>query len=357
MTDQPTAREVFAGVDTHTDTHHAAVIDHLGRPVADAQFPATGEGYRSLLLWLLAFGRVLAIGVEGTGSYGSGLARVLTAAGLPVREVNRPDPAARHQHGKSDPLDAYAAARAVASQRATAIPKTHTGAVEAIRHLRTARASAIKARTQVMNQLKSLRVTAPEPVRAPLNALSGPALITACTRLRPTSHLADPAQATRYAMRSLARRYRTLSEEIDDLDAHLAELTAQTAPDLLAVFGVGPETAGQLLVTIGDNPERMRSEAAFAHLTGTAPIPASSGRTDRHRLNRGGDRQANKALHQIVIVRMSCDPRTRAYVQRRTAEGLQKKDIIRCLKRYLTRELYHTLTTRHTTQNNLTQTA
>ncbi|MFD0416858.1 IS110 family transposase [Streptomyces sp. NPDC127108] len=347
MIDQQPGNHVFAGVDTHTDTHHAAVVDSLGRSVGDREFPTTTQGYRTLLTWLMSFGHVQAVGVECTGSYGAGLATVLSAADLVVVEVNVPDRGTRHARGKSDPIDAYSAARAAASGRATATPKSRTGAVEALRQLRVTRASAIKARTQAINQLIGLRVTAPEPLRASLTGLTRTALVNCCLRLRPGAELTRPADAARYALRQLARRIHTLTEEIDEVTDHLATLTAVAGPDLIALFGVGTETAGQLLVTAGDNPQRLRTEAAFAALCGAAPVPASSGRTDRHRLSRGGDRQANRALHMIAVVRMRYCPRTRAYVARRTQQGLTKKDIIRCLKRFIAREVYHALTRTH----------
>jgi transposase len=344
MFEQRPDHEVFAGVDTHTDSHHAAVVDPLGRPLADREFRTTTEGYRALLAWLGTFGVIRAIGVECTGSYGAGLTRVLSTAGLTVVEVNAPDRAIRHARGKSDPIDAYVAARAAASGRAQARPKARNGRVEAMRQLRVTRSSAVKARTQAINQLTGLRVTAPDPLRRTLTGLSRTALVTTCLRLRPKTDLGDPIQATRFALRQLARRIRGLTEEIDEIEQHIAALTATAAPDLVALFGVGTETASQLLVTAGDNPERLRSEAAFAALCGAAPVPASSGRTDRHRLSRGGDRQANRALHMITVVRMRYCPRTRAYVARRLQQGLAKKDIIRCIKRYVAREVYHVLT-------------
>ncbi len=340
MTDQHL--EVIAGVDTHGQTHHAAVVDLLGRHLADKEFPATGAGYRQLMAWLGSHGTVTAVGVEGTGAYGAELARVLTRSGLRVVEVDRPDRKTRRLRGKSDPIDAYAAATAVASGRATGTPKTRDGIVEAIRALRVPRRSAVKARTQAINQARQLLVTAPEALRAQLRGLSATELARASTRLRP-GDLADPTGATKAALRRLGRRILALGEEIAELDAELKTLTAQAAPTLLASKGVGPDVAGQLLATAGDNPERLHSEAAFAHLCGVAPIPASSGRRDRHRLNRGGDRAANHALHTIALCRMRWDPRTRDYVQRRTKEGLSKKDILRCLKRHIAREIYRAL--------------
>lgn len=345
MTHSEHDRRVIGGVDTHGRTHHAAVIDELGRHLADQEFPATTPGYRRLHAFLTGHGHLQAVGIEGTGAYGAELARHLAEAGVTVIEVDRPDRKTRRTKGKSDPIDAYAAATAVASGRATGSPKTRTGTVEAIRTLRIARRSAIKARTQAINQIRALLVTAPAAIREQVADLPRTELIRTLARLRPGTDLAAPLNATKAALRHLARRHQLMDEEITELDTQIAPLVRAAAPQLLALFGLGPETAGQLLVTAGDNPERMRSEAAFAHLTGVAPIPASSGRTHRHRLNRGGDRAANNALHTIVLVRMRYDERTRTYVQRRTHEGLSKKEIIRCLKRFVAREVYHALTT------------
>jgi transposase len=336
---------VFGGVDTHADTHTAAVIDAAGRLLGHQQFPTTPAGYAALLAWLGAHGRIERVGVEGTGVYGAGLARHLAAAGIELAEVDRPDRKTRRFTGKSDPIDAEAAARAALAGRSTGTPKTRTGPVEAVRALRVARRSAIAARAEAQTQLKALVITAPEPLRARLRGLTTRPLVAACAALRPDpARLSDPAQATKTALRTLARRHLQLTTEIDDLDAQLEPLVARINPALTAATGVGTDVAGQLLVTAGDNPDRVRSEAAFAALCGVSPIPASSGRTHRHRLNRGGDRQANCALYRVVLCRMRWDPRTRAYVQRRTEEGLSKKDIIRCLKRYIARELYYLLT-------------
>lgn len=342
--------DVIGGVDTHGGTHHAAVIDALGRHLSDREFEATAAGYRQLLGWMRSYGELAVVGVEGTGSYGAELARVLAAAGISVVEVDRPDRLLRRAHGKSDSVDAYAAAAAVASGRATGVPKARTGTVEAIRVLRLARRSALKARTQTMNQIRAILTTAPAALREPLSPLTPAQLITTLARSRPGTTLSDPATATKTALRHLARRHQTLTTEITDLDAQLTPLATHANPALTAIFGVGPDTAGQLLTTAGDNPHRMRTEAAFAKLTGTAPLQASSGRTNRHRLNRSGDRQANRALHAITLVRMRYHHPTRAYITRRTNQGLSKKDIIRCLKRYLAREIYHALTNNNTTQ-------
>lgn len=286
---------------------------------------------------------MVAVGVEGTGSYGAGLARYLTAAGVRVVEVNRPDRAKRRQKGKSDPQDAINAAAAVQSGDATATPKAGTGIVEAIRVLRIVRAGAVKSRTVALNQLDSLIVTAPAALRATLTGLSTPARLARCAALRPGTDLADPIHATKTALRHLARRIHHLTDEIQQAHTHLHTLTRAAAPRTLARLGVGPDCAAQLLTTAGDNPDRLNSEAAFAHLCGVAPIQASSGRTTKHRLNPAGDRHANAALHRIIIVRLRHCPRTRAYMQKRTAQGLSKRDTIRCLKRYAAREIYTAL--------------
>lgn len=337
-------QQVIGGVDTHASTHHAAVIDAtLGRQLGDKQFPATAAGYRRLAGWLAGFGDVVAVGVEGTGAYGAELARHLAEAGVTVVEVDRPDRKMRRTVGKSDPIDAYAAAAAVASGRATGAPKTRTGAVESIRMLRVARSSAVKSRTQAMNQIRTLLITAPAPLREQVQHLGKADLVRTLAGLRPGADLAIPLHAAKFALRDLARRHRSLDEEIDALDAQIAPLVQAIAPDMLNLFGVGPEVAGQLLTTAGDNPERMHSEAAFARLAGAAPLSASSGRITRHRLNRGGDRQANHALHTIALVRMRYHQPTQAYVARRTAEGLSKREIIRCLKRFIAREVFRAL--------------
>jgi transposase len=282
------------------------------------------------------------------------LTRHLHTARVRVVEVNRPDRRQRRLAGKSDPLDAYAAADAVLARRATAAPKLGTGIVEAIRALHATRAGAVKARTAAINERGALLDPAPPRLRDQLRELGPRALIDACARLRPTpGALTDPMPAVKHALRSLARRYRTLTSEITDLDTQLRPLVTQACPQLLALHGVGYETAAQLLITLGDNPDRARAEAGFAALCGVAPIPASSGKTTKHRLSRGGDRQANRALHTIAITRLASCPRTRTYRDRRTRDGLSTQDIIRCLKRYLARQIYKTLTSTNTTSKDL----
>jgi transposase len=343
-------RPVTGGVDTHGETHHAAVVDQIGRELGDAEFPATPTGYRSLLAWMGTFGALTRVGVEGTGAYGAGLARYLRRSGVALVEVDRPDRRTRRSKGKSDPVDSYAAAKAALSGAAFGTPKTRDGLVEAIRAIRVTRRGAIKARTQAMNQLRALLITAPEALREQLRHLRAADLVETCARLRPAATgtelptCEEPVlAAAKTALRRLACRHQQLHAEILEHDADLAPLLAAAAPKLLAIRGVGPEVAGQLLTTAGDNPKRLTCEAAFAHLCGVAPIPASSGRTNRHRLNRGGDRAANSALYIVVISRLRHDPDTRAYAERRTKEGLSRKEIIRCLKRYVAREIFQVL--------------
>jgi transposase len=333
------AKQVTGGVDTHKDFHVAAVIDALGRILGVSSFPTTRHGYRRLLAWLQSHGEVVAVGVEGCGSWGAGLARYLAARGVNVVEVNRPNRQTRRLRGKDDPVDAEAAARAVLSGEAKVVPKSGDGPVEAIRQLRVARSGAIKARISASNQLHSLADTAPENVRSQLRGLALRKKVALCERWRPGTTL-TPDTAAKRAMQSVAKRWRALDEEVRVLDGHLKELLDTTAPELLAVHGVGYETAGQLLVTAGDNPGRMKKESSYAALCGSSPVKASSGRTTRHRLNQGGDRQANSALWTIVLSRMANHEPTKAYVSRRTTEGLSKLEIVRCLKRYLARELF-----------------
>jgi transposase len=289
-------------------------------------------------------GRLDQVGVEGTGAYGAGLARHLHDHGVTVLEVPRPDRRLRRAHGKSDPLDAEAAARTVLAGKASGAPKLATGPIEAMRMIRVARAGALKAKTAAINTLHNIVVTAPDALREQLRGLSRSQLINACMRLRPdTDRLAGPVQATRTALRSVATRAHALEVEARGLLKQLQQLAAAAAPTTSAVFGLGPDTVSALMVTIGDNPDRLRSEAAFAHLCGAAPIPASSGKTNRHRLHRGGDRSGNRALHIAVVVRLRYDQRSRDYAARRTTEGLSMPEIIRCQKRYLAREVFHAI--------------
>lgn len=335
--------KVIAGIDTHADTHHVALITDYGKHLGDRKFLAVGSGYREIAAYLTSFGPVTAVGVEGTGSYGAELARVLAGEGFTVREVNRPNRADRRLHGKSDPQDAYQAAESVLADRGTSTPKSRDGYVEALRVLRTARTSAMKARTAVLTQISAVLVAAPEEVRARYRGQGSEARAKVMSASRTSGDPSDPVVATLTTLKRMGARHQFLSQEISNTDAGLEQIVSAHAPAILGVNGVGAVVASQLLVTFGDNPERMTSEAAFAALAGVAPVPASSGKTNRHRLSRGGDRQANSSIYRIVLVRMSTDERTRAYVAKRTAEGMSKKEIIRCLKRYVAREIHRVM--------------
>ena len=338
----PTPPRVIVGVDTHKDTHVAAARDQLGRRLGTTQVPTSSAGYAQLLSWAHALGEVVAWGVEGTGSYGAGLARFLAAQGQRVVEVNRPDRQARRRRGKSDAVDADAAARAVQAGEATGVPKAQDGVVEMLRALRAARQTAVKARTQAINALKGLLVTAPAELREQLGGLPTGRLVGAAAELE-VGTLTTPTAATKLALRGLAQRYQHLDAEIALLTEQLDALTARHAPKLRDLHGVGPDCAAALLIAAGDNPRRLHSEAAFAALCGTSPVEASSGKTRRHRLNRGGDRQANAALHRVVVVRLRWHQPTRDYATRRTTQGKTSKEILRCLKRYVAREVFTVL--------------
>ncbi|MGI8946502.1 MAG: IS110 family transposase [Ornithinimicrobium sp.] len=335
-------RRAIIGVDTHKDVHVAVALDTLGVRLQERSVPTTPSGYVQLEQWATSLGTVQAFGVEGTGSYGAGLTRFLTARGHRVVEVNRPDRATRYQVGKSDPIDAEMAARSVLAGTARGTPKDGAGAVEMIRMLKLTRDSAVKARTQSLNQIKALLVTAPTELRAALNDLTVGKLLQRCEALRP-GPLTSTTAVAKHSLRLLARRNLGLRQEVKDLTRQIRMLTDTATPQLREIFGVGPDTAARLLMTAGDNPHRLHSEAAFAALCGVSPIPASSGKIQRHRLNRGGDRQANAALHRVVVVRLRWHEPTRTYMERRLKEHKTKAEIIRCLKRYVAREIYRTL--------------
>jgi transposase len=336
-------RPITGGVDTHLDTHIAAALDANGGVLGVESFATTPQGFSALRGWLAGFGPVDRVGVEGTGAYGAGLARHLRAAGLEVIEVDRPNRQVRRLQGKSDTADAVEAGRAVLSGRARGVAKTADGNVEAMRALLVAKRSGREARITCLNQLRHLGFCAPDELRERFRGVPRARLAHTAAALRPRADSDPVLYATKLAMRTLGRRVLTLGEDTEALDVVLAELVAATTPSLLELYGVGVHTAAILLVAAGDNAERVRSEPAWAHLCGVAPLQASSGKTTRHRLNRGGNRQANHALWRIVFTRMASEPRTHTYVQRRLDEGLSKPEIIRILKRYVARETYRHL--------------
>ena len=344
MTIVEAVRGITGGVDTRRDAHVAAALDPLGGLLGTESFSTDPTGYKALLSWLKSFGDVTKIGVEGTGSYGAGLARHLRRVGVEVIEVDRPNRQKRRSSGKSDPFDAVEAARAALSGRATGSPKSRDGAVEAIRVLVVAKRSARQARVKALIQMRHLGYSAPEQLRCRLKGLSVPALVAEGAKLRPTRSPDPVTAATKASLSSLAHRIEALDRELAELDERIEGLLVATVPDLLDVFGVGPDTAAALVMAAGDNPERLRSEGAWDHLCGVAPVPDGSGKTNgRVKAHDGGDRQANSALWLIVMVRIAHDPDTRLYFERRVKDGKTKHEVIRILKRYVAREVYRYL--------------
>ena len=319
--------QIIGGVDTHQDLHTAAVVSHDGTVLGTESFSTTRAGYRAMLRWFRSHGELLRVGVESTGTYGAGITRHLALSGIPVLEVTGPDPASRRAEGKDDALDVISAAEAARTRRRVQVAKDRSGAVEALRVLRTTRKTAIKCRRAALQQLHNTIVAAPEEVRDQVRNLTRMQRLRTCAAWRPdTVGYRDPVVATKLALKSLARRILDINDEIAELDRFIVPLVEELAPSLLELEGVGTENAGAVMVAVGDNPDRLRSEASFAMMCGVCPIPASSGKTQRHRLNRGGNRQANSALHMVVVCRMRTDERTRAYVARRTLEGLSKRE-------------------------------
>ena len=333
-------RTVIGGVDTHADVHVAAAIDSNGGLLGVESFPADSAGYEELLGWLVGFGPVTLVGVEGTGSWGVGLARFLHHQEVEMVEVDRPNRQKRRKVGKSDAIDAEAAARAALSGEASVTPKSRNGAVEQMRVLLVARRSARQQRIQTLNQLRHLVFCAPEPIRVRFKDRYKTGLVTEAAAMRPRNGSDPVTFTTNTVIRNLARRIKGLNAEMASIDHMLTDLLTVTAPSLLELHGVGLDSAATLLVTAGDNPDRLKSEGSWAHLCGVAPLPASTGKTPRHRLNRGGDRQANAALYRIVLTRMSNHPETRRYVTRRRDEGRNTTEIMRSLKRYVARHVF-----------------
>lgn len=329
---------IVLGVDTHKDFHVAAVISALGALPGSETFPTTASGYHRMLSWVASFGEVRRAGVECTGSYGAALARHLASAGIDVVEVNQPDRVQRRR-GKTDAGDAEAAARAVLSGRAAATAKTGNGPIEMLRVFKPAKASAIKARTQSINQLKAVLVSTDPALRDALSGLSTARLIRRCAELDLDTPV-DALSAATCTLRLPARRIRALTTETDDLNSRIEVVLQTHIPALLQRPGIGPDTAADLLITAGDNPDRLHSEASFAALCGASPIEASSGKVQRRRLNRGGNRQANAALYRITLSRLRWNARTQDYLARRLAQGKTRREAIRCLKRYIAREVY-----------------
>ena len=337
-----TKKQIIIGIDTHKEFHVAAAIDLTSRVVDYLTFDANRAGFRDLIAWVKKTGSVLRFGIEGTGCYGASLSRFLAANNFEVLEINRPNRQLRRSRGgKTDYVDAESAARSALSGELSICPKSALGYVESLRPLRVTRRSAIKSRSVVYNQIEALLVTAQDQLREESKKMTRNERITFLSQKRP-----DESQSEIFALRSLAKRALLLTEEINEIDQRLERILAANAPkELLELKGVGTDVAGALLVAIGDNPDRMRSVASFSALCGVSPVNASSGKTIRHRVNRGGNREANSALWRIVMVRLSHDERTKTYVEKRTLEGKSKKEIIRCLKSYVAREVFNAITT------------
>jgi transposase len=338
---EPAPIAVVGGVDTHKDIHVAAVVDPHDRVLGTRSFPTTKQGYRQLLAWMRTFGDLQRVGVESSGSYGAGLLRSLQQAGVTVLEVTAPDKQDRRKRGKNDDLDAQNAAHAAYAGKRTVTPRSRHGMVEALRVLVACRKTAVTARRVALQMIHNTIVAAPDGLREQLRIMTRMQLIRTLAAWRPDlTAFRDVEAAYKIGLKSLGRRYLELHDEIADHDTMIAAIVTDLAPNLIARNSISYIGAAQLLLTAGGNPERMRSEASFAALCGVSPVPASSGKTIRHRLNRGGDRAANSALHIIAIGRLRTDQRTKAFVARRVAEGHSKLDAIRALKRYLAREVF-----------------
>jgi transposase len=333
---------IVAGADTHADTIHVAAVTMAGAAVGDKEFSTTRAGYTAAIKYLTSLGQVERIGVEGTASYGAGFTRALTVAAIEVVEVTRAVKSTRRLKGKSDPLDAYSAARTALAGDGLATPKDD--ATSGLRALHIARRSAVKHRTAAINQIKAMAVSAPDTVREKYRGLTTLRMIEAIARCRPDAQADQWTQAVLTAAKMLAQRVQFLETQAEALQAQIDAFVAEANPGLRAAYGVGSDTAAQLMITAGANPHRLHSEAAFAALCGVAPVPASSGKTNRHRLCRGGDRAANNALFRIALVRMSHHQPTKSYVQRQLALGHTRMEILRKLKRAIAREIFKLLT-------------
>lgn len=347
--EQARSGHIVIGVDTHKHIHVAAVMDSISGVLSTLTIPTDSGGFQQLLEWATGFGKIIAFGIEGTGSYGAGLTSFVRRHGHKVIEVSRPDRRLRRLNGKSDTLDAQNAARAVLAGFATAIPKTADGAVEMIRQLKVAHDTAVKNRSAAMITLKAMLIHAPEQLRFETARKTQRMIARHLAALRPRG-LETPDDSIRHTLRSIAKRWLMLDEEVKELVAMIEQLVIKRAPHLLDEFGIGVDTAAEILIVAGDNPERIHSEAAFAKLAGISPVPTGSGMTSgKHRINHGGHRQLNAAIYRTVIVRMQHHEQTKAYVARRTTEGKSKRDIIRCLKRYVIREVYQLIKVDHRT--------
>lgn len=332
---------VVGGVDTHKDLHVAAVVDEHDRVLGTRCFATTRQGYRQMLAWMRSFGQLRSIGIEATGTFGAGLLRYMQNAGVEVLEVTTPDKHDRRKRGKNDDLDAQNAAHAAFAGNRTVTPRSRDGMIESLRVLKACRKTAVVVRRIALQMIQNTIVCAPDGLREALRQMTRMQLVRTLAAWRPDlTDYRNVDSAYRISLKSLGRRYLELHDEIADLDAMIGAIVDELTPNLVARNSIGHGGAAQLLLTAGDNPERLHSEASFAALCGVSPVPASSGKTTRYRLNRGGDRAANSALHIIAIGRLRTEPRTKAYMAKRMAEGHSKLEAIQCLKRYIAREVF-----------------
>lgn len=335
---------IAVGVDTHKHEHLARALDGLGEIVGGLRIPVSLDGYTGLVRWLRALGGDVVVGIEGAGSYGAGLCEFLLAEGITVVEVERPQRKDRRR-GKSDEIDALLAARKVLAKDGLSTPRA-SGTRQALAALLTAQRSCVSERTRLLNQLQALHTTAPVALRERVGPGNGFKLAARLVKMRARTDVPQSEQLIFVVLRDLARRVRELAIQADVYKRELARVISSLDPTLLEEYGVGPISAAKLLVC---DPARFKHEAAFARANGTAPKPASSGQTIRHRLSRGGDRQVNNAIHTIALSRSIHHTETRTYLKRKTSEGKTHREAMRSLKRHLSRNLYKRLITIHLT--------
>jgi len=344
LTDNNARRTVFVGVDTHRDSHTAVIVDQLGSHLTTIEIPTDRAGYCRLIETVKQAGNVEVFGIEGTGSYGKTLTSQLVDTGFKVVEINRPNRQHRRRHGKTDETDALSAARAVASGSETTLAKETTGSVGIVRLLHNTRRTAMKWRTQTTNQFKALLDESPDNLKHQLQNQTILKAMRTAANYRPVDCLDSESQMLKQTLKSLAKRWQQLTGEIKELDQQLDQLINKHWPHLLATKGVGVDVAAKLVVTAGSNPERLKTAEQFKALCGVSPVNASSGKTQRHRLNQGGNRQANNALYTIAITRLAHDPETQQYATKQKQKGKTNKEIIRQLKTYIARQTWKQLT-------------
>lgn len=337
---------VYAGIDTHKENHALCLVDQFGRKISGEIYPANKEGYAMIAKAIGEPKNCGGVGIEGTMSYGSGIYKYLQSKGYKVFEILGPK-VDRHKCGvgKSDLIDAERAAQMALKGQNIYSPKSADGWVEALRALHITRNTYVKITTSITNIVKSLLVTAPNDIRDEFASIKNVKnMMASLSEKREVEDVVE--QALFSALQSLALTWIDANKKADELEEEMRVILEEHAPALLVIEGCGTLTSAQLAITAGDNPRRMKNKNAFAALCGVSPVPASTGdngRPKRYRLNRGGDRHANCALYRIVKSRLAYDEQTKAYVEKRKSEGKTKKEIIRCLKRYVANEVYRAL--------------